>query len=51
VPKDVVVIGLVVLAGLLAGGVYTAWKTAKVFALVLGVLAVLAVGGAVVWMF
>jgi hypothetical protein len=50
VPKEVVVIGLFILAGLLVGGVYTAWKTAKVFALLLGVLAVLALGGAVAWM-
>jgi hypothetical protein len=50
VPKEVAVIGLVVLAGLLAGGVYAAWKTAKVFAVLLGLLAVLALGGAVAWM-
>jgi hypothetical protein len=50
VPKEVAVIGLVVLAGFLAGGVYAAWKTAKVFAVLLGLLVVLALGGAVAWM-
>ncbi len=49
-PKEIAVIGLVVLAGFLAGGVYAAWKTAKVFAVLLGLLAVLAIGGAVAWM-
>jgi hypothetical protein len=50
VPKEIPVIGLVVLAGFLAGGVYAAWKTAKVFAVLLGVLAALAIGGAIAWM-
>lgn len=49
-PKEIVVIGLVVLAGFLAGGVYAAWKTAKVFAILLGVVAALALGGAIAWM-
>jgi hypothetical protein len=49
-PKEVVVIGLFVLAGFLVGGVYSAWKTAKGLAVVLGVLAVVALGGAITWM-
>ncbi|MGI5505614.1 hypothetical protein [Lentzea sp. CA-135723] len=49
-PKEVVVIGLLALAGFLAGGVYTTWKTAKVLAVVLLVLTVVAVGGAVLWL-
>ncbi|MBP2324069.1 asparagine N-glycosylation enzyme membrane subunit Stt3 [Kibdelosporangium banguiense] len=49
-PKEIPVIGLVILAGFLAGGVYAAWKTARVFAMLLGALAVLALGGAVAWM-
>ncbi|MEV4316448.1 hypothetical protein [Actinocrispum sp. NPDC049592] len=49
-PKEIAVIGLVVLAGFLVGGVYAAWKTAKVFAVLLGLLAALAIGGAVAWM-
>ncbi|WP_018684511.1 hypothetical protein [Actinokineospora enzanensis] len=48
-PKEVVIIGLIVLAGLLLGGVYTTWKTAKFMAGILLVLALLAGGGAVAW--
>jgi hypothetical protein len=47
--KDVIVILLVAVAGMLIGGVYSTWKTAKVFAVVLGVCAALALGGAVAW--
>lgn len=49
-PKEVAVVGLMILAGFLVGGVWTAWKTAKVFAVLLGVLAALAIGGAIAWM-
>ncbi|MFD4670425.1 hypothetical protein ACFWNN_11860 [Lentzea sp. NPDC058450] len=49
-PKEVVVIGLLALAGFLAGGVYTTWKTAKLLAVILLVLTVVAVGGAVLWL-
>ncbi|GGS37995.1 MULTISPECIES: hypothetical protein [Actinokineospora] len=42
-------IGLVALAGILVGGAYTMWKTTKAAAVVLGVLALLAAGGAVAW--
>ena len=49
-PKEVVVIGLLALAGFLAGGVYATWKTAKFMAIILLVLIVLAVGGAVLWL-
>ncbi|MGZ3143195.1 hypothetical protein ACVDFE_14610 [Lentzea chajnantorensis] len=49
-PKEVVVIGLLALAGFLGGGVYSTWKTARVAAVVLLVLAVIAVGGAVLWL-
>ena len=48
--KEIAVIGLVVLAGFLVGGVYAAWKTAKVFAILLGIGAALAIGGAIAWM-
>ncbi|MDQ3787459.1 MAG: hypothetical protein M3422_09470 [Actinomycetota bacterium] len=48
--KEFIVIGLLAVAGFLAGGVYSTYKTAKGLAMILGVLAVLAVGGAVVWM-
>lgn len=47
--KDVVVIGLIAVAGFLLGGVYSTWKTARVVAVVLGVAAAVALGGAVVW--
>ncbi|WP_433274992.1 hypothetical protein ACQPZF_32755 [Actinosynnema sp. CS-041913] len=43
-------IGLLALAGFLIGGVYSTWKTARGMAVVLGVLALIAVGGAVVWL-
>lgn len=49
-PKEYVGIGLLALAGFLLGGVYSTWKTAKVAAVVLGVLALVAVGGAVAWL-
>jgi hypothetical protein len=48
--KEVVVIGLIAIAGFLAGGVYSTYKTAKALAVVLGICAAIAVGGAVVWM-
>ncbi|MEC3978317.1 hypothetical protein [Amycolatopsis sp. H20-H5] len=48
--KEVVAVLLLALGGFLIGGVYTTWKTAKFMAGLLGVAAVLAVGGAVVWL-
>lgn len=41
---------LLALGGFLAGGVYSTWKTAKFIAVVLGLAALLAIGGAVVWL-
>jgi hypothetical protein len=49
VSKELALVGLLAVAGFLIGGVYTTWKTAKVMATVLGLAAVLAVGGAVAW--
>lgn len=46
---DVTVIILLALAGFLLGGVYSTWKTARTFAIVLAVLAVLAIAGAIAW--
>lgn len=43
------VIVLLAVCGFLLGGVYAAWKTAKVMAMVYLVLALLAGGGAVAW--
>ena len=48
--KEFIVIGLLAVAGFLVGGVYSTYKTAKGLAMILGVCAVLAIGGAVVWM-
>jgi hypothetical protein len=48
--KEVVVIGLLAIAGFLVGGVYSTYKTAKVMAVILALAAAVAVGGAVVWM-
>ncbi|MFI5609783.1 hypothetical protein [Amycolatopsis sp. NPDC051903] len=48
--KEVIAVLLLALGGFLAGGVYSTWKTAKFIAVVLGLAAVLAIGGAVVWL-
>ena len=48
--KEIAVIGLIAVAGFLLGGVYSTWKTARVLAIVLGLAAAVAVGGAVVWL-
>jgi len=49
VSKEVIAVLLLALGGFLVGGVYSTWKTAKFMAGVLGLAAVLAVGGAVFW--
>ena len=48
--KEVIVVGLLAVAGFLAGGVYSTYRTAKGLAVILGLCAVIAVGGAVIWM-
>lgn len=48
--KEVVVIGLIAVAGFLIGGVYSTWRTARFLAVVLALAAAVAVGGAIVWM-
>lgn len=48
--SDVAVVFLFALAGFLIGGAYTTWKTARPLAIALGVCAVLAAVGAVVWL-
>jgi len=50
-PSEVVLVGLIALAGFLLGGVYTTWRTARVMALPLLAAAALAVGGAALWWF
>ncbi|WP_200834555.1 hypothetical protein [Amycolatopsis alkalitolerans] len=47
--KELVGILLLALAGFLAGGVYSTYKTAKIIAGFLLIAALLAVGGAVLW--
>jgi hypothetical protein len=49
VSKELIGILLLAVAGFLIGGVYSAWKTAKLVATVLGLAALLAIGGAVAW--
>ena len=48
--RDVVALLLFALAGFLAGGVFSTWKRSRGLAVVLGVAALLAVGGAVAWL-
>jgi hypothetical protein len=48
--KEFAVIGLIAVAGFLIGGVYSTWKTARLLAIVLGLAAAVAVGGAIVWL-
>lgn len=48
--SNVAVVVLFALAGFLIGGAYTTWKTTRPLAIGLGVCAVLAVAGAIVWM-
>jgi hypothetical protein len=48
--SDLAPVVLFAVAGFLIGGVYTTWKTAKGFAIVLAVLCVMAAGGGVAWL-
>ncbi|MEU7783285.1 MULTISPECIES: hypothetical protein [unclassified Amycolatopsis] len=48
--SSVVGVLLLALGGFLVGGVYSTWKTAKFIAVVLGIAALLAVGGAIFWL-
>ncbi|MFB9687790.1 hypothetical protein [Amycolatopsis plumensis] len=47
--SGVVGVLLLALGGFLVGGVYSTWKTAKFMAVVLGIAAALAIGGAIFW--
>ncbi|SFB36775.1 hypothetical protein SAMN05216266_109101 [Amycolatopsis marina] len=49
-PKEIVAVLLLTLAGFLVGGVYSTWKSMKFMAMLLAAAAVIAVGGAVVWL-
>jgi hypothetical protein len=48
--KEIVAVLLLALAGFLAGGVYSTWKTVRWLAIGLGLAAVVAIGGAVAWL-
>lgn len=50
VSTDVAVVLLFTLAGFLLGGAYSTWKTTRPLAISLGVGAVLAAVGAVLWL-
>lgn len=50
VSTDVAVILLFTLAGFLIGGAYSTWKTTRPLAISLGVAALLAAAGAVLWL-
>ncbi|MDA3643853.1 hypothetical protein LZ318_11560 [Saccharopolyspora indica] len=47
---DVLPLLLLALAGFLVGGVYATWKTARGFAIMLAVAAVMAIAGGIGWM-
>jgi hypothetical protein len=50
VSKEVVAVLLLALAGFLIGGAYATWKTAKALAMIIALAALLAIGGAIVWL-
>jgi hypothetical protein len=50
VSKELIAILLLALAGFLIGGVYATWKTARALSMVIGVAALLAIGGAIAWL-
>lgn len=49
-PKEVVVVGLLAVAGFLIGGVYATWRTARVLAVVLLLASALAVTAGILWL-
>jgi len=50
VSNEVIAVILLAVGGFLIGGVYATWKSVKFLAIVLGVAAVLAIGGAIAWL-
>jgi hypothetical protein len=50
VSKELIAVLLLALGGLLVGGAYATWKTAKLMAMFVGIAALLAVGGAIAWL-
>jgi len=47
--RDVIPVLLLALAGFLAGGSYTSWKTSRLLAVLLAVAAALALAGGIAW--
>ncbi|MGW3993474.1 hypothetical protein [Amycolatopsis sp. NPDC004772] len=47
--NGVVGVLLLALGGFLVGGVWSTWKSSKFLAVVLGIAALLAIGGAIFW--
>lgn len=50
VSNEVIAVLLLALGGFLIGGVYATWKNVKFLAVVLGIGALLAIGGAIAWL-
>jgi hypothetical protein len=50
VSKELIAVLLLALAGILVGGAYATWKTAKLMAVFVGIAALLALGGAIAWL-
>jgi hypothetical protein len=50
VSKEIVGLLLLALAGILVGGAYSMWKTARKMATVVGIASLLAIGAAVAWL-
>ncbi|SEE47898.1 hypothetical protein SAMN04489729_7701 [Amycolatopsis lurida] len=50
VSNTTIAVLLFALGGFLIGGVYATWKSVKFMAVVLGIGAVLAIGGAIAWL-
>lgn len=47
--RDVIPVLLLAVAGFLAGGSYTSWKTSRLLAVLLAVAAALALAGGIAW--
>jgi hypothetical protein len=50
VSNSTIAVLLLALGGFLIGGVYATWKSVKFLAVVLGIGALLAIGGAIAWL-
>ncbi len=50
VSNSTIAVLLFALGGFLIGGVYATWKSVKFLAVVLGIGALLAIGGAIAWL-